>query len=259
MPERITNRLLREWERVIKRAKKVTLPGFDGMPIYDVSVFFWRSIVDGAITTRASAIAFNFFMALFPAILFLFNLIPIIKIEGFQEELFILIQDMLPEETFLAIQPTVIDIINRVREDLLSLSFFMALIFSTNGFASMMSAFDASLHSFKRRTWLGQRIIAIVLLGILSVMLILVIALLIGGQYLINYMVEHGLLEDSFTYYLLLTGKWFLIVSMFFFGNSFLYYLAPAKKNKMAIYFGRRHCVNHSQHFGNLGIYILHQ
>lgn len=50
--------------------------------------FFWRSIVDGALTTRASAIAFNFFLALFPAILFLFTLIPYIPIPNFQDELF---------------------------------------------------------------------------------------------------------------------------------------------------------------------------
>ena len=47
-------------------AKRVTLPFLDGVPLYNVSVFFWRSIANGSLTTRASAIAYNFFLALFP-------------------------------------------------------------------------------------------------------------------------------------------------------------------------------------------------
>jgi len=63
-------------DRIVRKAKKITLPFFDGLPLYDVARFFWKGIVDGAITTRASAIAFNFILAVFPTIIFLFTLIP---------------------------------------------------------------------------------------------------------------------------------------------------------------------------------------
>src|SRR5664279_49640 len=188
MPGKLIIRLLSVWERILVKAKKITLPGFDRMPLYDVMVFFWRSIVDGALTTRASAIAFSFFVALFPAIIFLFTLIPYIPIENFQNELFLLIQDMVPANTFIAIKETVLDILTRQRGGLLSLGFLMAFVFSTNGFASMMSAFDASLHSFERRTWIGQRLIALLLLAILSILVTLAIALITSGQHVINYL-----------------------------------------------------------------------
>jgi len=64
-------RLLKLGERLGERAKKISLPFFDGVPLYDVAVFFWRSIDKGAIPTRASAIAFSFFVALFPFMIFL--------------------------------------------------------------------------------------------------------------------------------------------------------------------------------------------
>ncbi|HBL76039.1 MAG: hypothetical protein A2W90_11525 [Bacteroidetes bacterium GWF2_42_66] len=232
MRQKIVHKAIRLWEKILIKARRVTFPGFDGIPIYNVWIFFWRSIVDGAITTRASAIAFSFFMALFPAIIFLFTLIPYIPIKNFHNELFILIHNLVPGSVFEAIEDTVQDIITRPRGDLLSIGFFMALIFSTNGLASMMSAFDASLHSFERRTWLGQRFIAIVLMIIISLLLTITIGLLTGGQYLINIAVKEGLLKDDFTYFLLLSGKWIVIVALLFFGNSFLYYLAPAKKTK---------------------------
>lgn len=232
MQGQIIKTLISVWERILVKAKRITFPGFDGMPLYNVMVFFWRSIVDGALTTRASAISFSFFMALFPAIIFLFTLIPYIPITNFQNELFLLIQDMVPESAFKAIEETVKDILTQQRGDLLSLGFFMALIFSTNGLASMMSAFDASLHTFERRTWVGQRIIAVVLLAILSVLLTVAIGLITTGQYFINYLVSGGFLKDHFTIISLTVGKWLVILVLFFISNSFLYYLAPAKKTK---------------------------
>ena len=232
MPERLIKKLVSFWERVLAKAKKVTLPGFDRMALYDVMVFFWRSIVDGALTTRASAIAFSFFVALFPAIIFLFTLIPYIPIENFQTQLFLLIKDMVPAGAFDAIEETVNNILKVKRTGLLSLGFFMALIFSTNGIASMMTAFDASLHSFERRTWASQRLIALLLVGILLVLVTVAIALITSGQHIINYLVESGYLKDHFTFYMLSIGKWFVILFLFFMANSFLYYLAPAKKTK---------------------------
>jgi membrane protein len=227
-PERYKNII----EKLTDKAERVSLPFFDGVPIYDVMVFFWRSIVNGAITTRASAIAFSFFIAFFPAILFLFTLIPYIPIDNFQNELFRLIQELLPEGTFMTVEDTVSDIIMQPRGGLLSLGFLMALIFSTNGIASMMSAFDATIHSIERRSWISQRLAAILLLIILSVLLTLAVALITGGQIAISYLREQEIIRDSFSLFFLTFGKWIVIIMLFFFAYSFLYYLAPAKKTK---------------------------
>lgn len=226
------HKLKRFFLQILIRARKVSLPGFDGIPLYDVGVFFWRSIMEGSITTRASAIAFSFFLALFPAIIFLFTLIPYVPIRNFQVELFLLIQEFLPPDAFSTVEDTIQDILTKPRGNLLSLGFFMALIFSTNGLASMMSAFDASLHTFKRRSWLGQRMIAVMLLFILSILITLAIALITGGQFSIEYLLKKDLLRDNFTYYLLTFGKWVVTIALFFFAYAFLYYFAPAKKTR---------------------------
>lgn len=219
-------------EQLVERAENISLPFFDGVPVYDVALFFWRSIVDGAITTRASAIAFSFFIAFFPTILFFFTLIPYIPIENFHDELFRLIQEVVPESTYETIEDTVTDIILRPRGGLLSFGFVLALVFSTNGLASMMSAFDATIHSINRRSWISQRLAATLLLMILAVLLTLAIALLTGGQFAISYLQELDLLRDSFTIFLLNFGKWVVIIALFFFAYSFLYYMAPAKKTR---------------------------
>jgi membrane protein len=230
--DRFLNHLIKLGEKIAERAKKISFPFFEGVPLYDVALFFWRSMERGSITTRASAIAFSFFIAFFPFIIFLFTLIPFIPIENFQIELLILIQDVVPPTTYDTIESTVQDIIMQPRGDLLSFGFFAALIFSTNGLASMMSAFDATIHSIHRRSWISQRITAIYLLIILSVMLTIVIAFLTSGQLFIQYLVKNQILRDQFIVFLLTFGKWLIILALLFFTFSFLYYMAPAKKTK---------------------------
>jgi membrane protein len=232
MLDHFVHRIKRLILRLLIRARKISIPGFDRIPLYDVMVFFYRSIVDSSFTTRASAIAFSFFLALFPAIIFLFTLIPYIPIRNFQAELFLLIQDFLPASTFVAVEETIQDILTKPRGGLLSLGFFMALIFSSNGLVSMMNAFDSSLHTIEKRNWLDQRIISILLLFILSILLTLAVALIIAGQYAINYLDQLSLIGSRLTYYLLSVARWVITVALFFFAYSSLYFFAPAKKTR---------------------------
>lgn len=225
-------RLKKIGEKIARRAEKISLPFFDGVPLYDVAIFFWRSIVDGAITTRASAIAFSFFIAFFPGLIFMFTLIPYIPIDNFQYELLAIIEQVMPGSTYTTIEGTVTDIITQPRGGLLSLGFFLALIFATNGLASMMSAFDATIHSIYRRTWISQRFAAIILLFILLILLTVAIALLTGGQDFINYLDTKEFIKDGFIVFLLIVGKWIITIALFFFAYAFLYYMAPAKKTQ---------------------------
>lgn len=84
----------------VKFGKKIKVPGLEGMSLYDVLEMYIIGIVEGALTTRAGGIAFSFFMAIFPFMLFILTLIPYIPIEGFQDGLFSFIKDILPPQTF---------------------------------------------------------------------------------------------------------------------------------------------------------------
>jgi len=230
--DNILHKLKLRGEIIAEKAKKISLPFFDDVPLYDVGLFFWHSIDKGSITTRASAIAFSFFLALFPFLIFLFTLIPYVPIDNFQNELLTLIEDVVPKDTYDAIDTTLKDIITQPRGELLSFGFFAALIFSTNGLVSMMSAFDATIHSIHRRSWWSQRIAATVLLVILSLMLLILIALLATSPIFIQFLQNNLGLRDYFSVLLLSGAKWIIIVLLLFFNFSFLYYIAPSKKSK---------------------------
>lgn len=221
-----TVKKLHQWSR------KIILPGFDRMPLYDVLVFFIMGIQKGHINLRASSIAFSFFLSLFPAILFFFTLIPYIPIENFQDGLFDLLKEVIPQNTFNMVESTLYDIIKRPHTGFLSLGFLMTLYFSTKGVRSMIQAFNSTYHDVETRSWIKQRIISIFLVVVISILIIISISIIIFGTTAVKTLVYHGVLEGSFTIYLIQFGKWLVITAMFFFMISFLYYFGPVKRDR---------------------------
>lgn len=219
-------------QKILDFSKKVVIPGFDGIPLYYVAAFFFKGISKGYLTTRAAAIAFSFFLAIFPIILVFFTLIPFIPINNFQEALMAFINNIVPNSAESTINSTLIDIIERPRGGLLSLTFFLALFFATNGFSSIVDAFNNTYHPMETKTWFKQRLIALVMFSINSLIVIIAIVLLTSGSSFFEYLLEKHILNNWTTFYLLEGVKWVILTSMFFFSISFIYYLAPAKKNK---------------------------
>ncbi len=212
--------------------RKLVIPGFDGMPVYDVAAFFIRGLQRGALSMRAAAFSYNFFLALFPAIIFFFTIIPYIPIPGFQDNLLELMQNFIPKKAFDAVEETLFDIVKRPRGGLLSIGFIMAMYFSTNGIHSLIESFNQTRHTLETRSWIKQRMISIVLVFILSLLLIVAIVLIALGPLALDFLVQHNMLRVSFSYYLIVAGKWIVSSALLFFAFSFLYYLAPAAESR---------------------------
>ena len=182
--------------------------------------------------TRAEAVSFNWIFALFPTVIVIFTLIPLIPINNFQEQLLLLIQSVVPESNYQVIQRTIEDIITIKHGGLFSLGFVLSLIFSTNGFVALIHSFNASIHVAETRSRLKQRAVALLLVAILSVLVTLGIMLITFTQTLMNYLVDQGIMKQDWTYYLVTGGKWIVILALFYFAYSFVFYLGPARKSK---------------------------
>lgn len=215
-----------------KVTERIILPGFDGMPLYNVILFFIKGLMDGAITTRASSIAFKFFLALFPAIIFVFTLIPYIPVENFQTTLLDQLRAALPDNLYNFIDSTITDIISRQHGGLLSFGFIMALYFASNGVLGVIVAFNNTSHSIETRNTIQQYFISIVLMIIISVLLIVSTAMILAGTSMMNYLLAENILNGSFVVFLIKLGKWIVVLLMVFFAISFMYFLAPAKKQR---------------------------
>ena len=217
---------------ILRWSKEIRVPGFEGLPLYDVMAFFIKGMQEGWLNLRASAVAFNFILAIFPAIVFFFTLIAYIPIDGFQEQLMGLMQVILPENAYSSISETIEDIVTRQRGGLLSITVISAMYFSTNGVSALIDSFNTTYHTMESRPYLIQRALALLITLILVVFTVIAIGLIIFGQLGMHYMAEQGWIEDGFVRFSLNLGRYIIIITLMFFAISVLYFLGPAKQTK---------------------------
>lgn len=119
---------------IFDKNKKLVLPGFDGVTCSEVFTLIIRGFSKGVLVTRASSIAFNLLIALLPASIFVFTLIPFIPVPNFQEELLRLFDSIVPTEAHTLLESTIIDVITNKRGDLLIFMLIATIIFLQTGY-----------------------------------------------------------------------------------------------------------------------------
>ncbi|MDA3781101.1 MAG: YihY/virulence factor BrkB family protein, partial [Bacteroidales bacterium] len=172
------------------KAKKISFPGFEKIPIYYVIKFFFSGISKGYIATRASSIAFNLALAIFPAIIFLFTLIPFIPINNLQTELLDFLQGIMPTNAFNFLETTLINVLTKKNSGILSFGLLSSLLFSTNALHALIQAFNNTYHSIETRKWLAIRTVSIVLVLIFSLLITTSVLLITFSQTILNKLVE---------------------------------------------------------------------
>ncbi len=210
----------------------IVLPGFDGMPLYDVLVFFFRGLFKGVLTYRASAIAYNFFLALIPFIMFLFTLIPFVTSEHYQTYLLDLIQELIPSNIYLMVKSTIEEIISRPHQGLLSAGFFMAIYFATNGVDAIIEGFNQSIHTIETRPWWKQKLVAFGLMLVLSVLIFVSFLLLGFGELSIQLLTDKHMITSKLSIFALQFLRWLVILFFTFLSTSLLYYFGQLKTGK---------------------------
>lgn len=207
---------------------KTTFPGLDGVSLYLVGTQFYKGLTRSNLSQRADSITYNFIMAVFPAIIFLFTLSAYLPIPNFEEILLSAIQEVLPPFTFLAVKNTIIDIISRQRGGLLSLGFILAIFYANNGITSAISAFNSTIHYKDSRPDWKIRLIALLLTFVLSLLLIVSAVLMISVNIGLNYLFNNSILISRGEFFLIWLGKWLVFYALIFFSVAFLYYFGPA-------------------------------
>jgi membrane protein len=216
-------------------AKKFTLPGFNGVPIYDVIRLFFKAVNEGEIFQRAAAISYNFFMALFRGLIVIFTLIPYIPIDDFQERLMRIIEKALPDATDDSVIEVINSIINIPHSEALSIGFFLAVFFATNGFKSIIIAFNSSILVKEDRSFFSIQWVSLVMSIVFMISTIIAIITIIISEFLLTFLIKYSLMKEGALYYLLLGGNWIVFLLMILFMVSFLYYLAPKIRSKFKL------------------------
>ncbi|TDQ12151.1 YihY/virulence factor BrkB family protein [Pedobacter metabolipauper] len=224
---------LKLYAMLIDWTKVYVLPGFSPLPIYTVATFFFTEIGKDSLVNKASSLAYNFMLAIFPGIIFLFTLIPFIpKRIGFQDQLMKLIVLVLPGDAYNAFSATLDEIVNKQNSSLLSFGFILSLFFATNGIHNLMMAFNKSSLIIETRSWVKQRFIAIVLTLVIVLSVIICITAMTIGELALNYIDTELNIKDGLTKFVIQLTRWALLGVLYFVTISILYRYGPAHSKK---------------------------
>jgi len=210
--------------------KAIKIPGLEGLSLFEVLEMYTRGIVKGALTTRAGSISYSFFMALFPFLLFVINLLPYVPFIDYQEDFLPFLESVFPPNTLDVFQNTTANIFEKKRGGLLSTSFFFSMFLMANGVNALFSGFQESYHTKINYNFIKQYIIAFGVALLLALFLFLtVIAIPIVEVYVVQNLTDHGLIESDLigvtvAKYIIFTVMFYTVIAMF-------YYFGSAEKN----------------------------
>ena len=219
---------------LVRKSKKILLPGFQRMPLYDVIVFFLKQVKKVGFNERAAAISFRFMLAIPPATIFLCTLIPYLP--GTREitrELYRLTNDVIINKNVnRLVKDFLHDFPNTQRSGLLSLGFLLAVFFSSNAMMGIMRSFNRSLIYSSRRTGLESRWMAIKLTSLLIVMVLLTVILLVTQGAFFRLIMDWVNIKDQNIRWLIKLVRWAVIIALIFYTVAFIYKYAPAVQKR---------------------------
>lgn len=215
---------------IMRFFKQIKLPGFEGLSVYDLLELYVIGIVKGALTTRASAIAFSFFTAIFPFLLFVIILIPHIPIDTFQAEFLDFLNSFLPPQTSDFFFSNIFDnISDGGGTGLLSSVFLLSMLLMANGVNAVFTGFETSYHEQLTRNVFKQYLYAFGVALILAVLVLLTVAVFGYFQiYIIQPLYEGITGEDALKTDTglgwIIFAKYMFFVIMVYLATATLYY-----------------------------------
>lgn len=211
------------FREIASACKTVKLPGLEGLSLYDLFKIYGFGIIKGTFSTRASSIAFSFFMAIFPFLLFILNLIPFITfIDNFQDEVLLFIEDLLPQQAADFFDDIFLDIASNPRAGLLSFVFILSIFLMSNGVNAIFTSFEFSWHTKINRSLIRQYIVAVGVALIIAILLLISVIATIFFAYFIDHLRDIGIVGDTILWAQI--GRYATLLIMLFLGISILYY-----------------------------------
>ncbi len=207
-------------------AQKVYVSRKANLNLLTAYYFVREEIQETNIFAEAKAVSYNFTLAVFPAIIFLFTLVPYFEVVGIQrEEILIFFNDSIPTNLYESLENTIIDLVDNKREELTLFGFLFATFMSTNGMLALIASFNRCYKTAERRSRIKQHFIAFVLMILIMFVLLTAMILIVFGGLIIESIQERfhlieGLELARFLQYSVFFLFYFVVISI-------IYVIAP--------------------------------
>ena len=211
----------------------IKLPGFNGFSLFDLFEMYFLGIIKGALTARAGSISFSFFMAIFPFLLFVLNLIPFIPIDNFDSILLNFIEILVPSDSEEFFAEIFFDIQSKPRGGLLSSVFLLSIILTANGVSSIFASFEESYHIELSRNFFKQYLYSMGVAVLLALTLLFAVVVAVFFEVYIFSNIKE-LLQNTLAW--IRFGQSFFYIVLIYFSVSILYYFGTIEGKKSSFF-----------------------
>lgn len=216
-------------------AKKIVLPGFEGMSLYEGTKFTLEAFMRSDIATKSASISFRLFIALFPTVILILSLVPYIPIDDFQENLIGQLFSILPDTAYQFISGTVEDLVMKKHTAVLSIGFILTLYYASNMINAILNTLSSSYQIEVKRNPIKQRLISFVLMIAISVLMLSGFAIIFFGEAYLDFVVSDWEDMGDFAKVAISIVKYIAVILLFIIAISTLYNVALIERKKWKI------------------------
>lgn len=223
-------------KRLESLLRLVKVPGFGGVPLYDVLVYFIRGFTQVNLIDRAAAVAFYVFLALFPTILFLFTLLPYFPLQGITQNVLEALQSILPPGTYESVASTINQIMSIQHGGLMSIGLLLAFYFSTSAISSFFRGFNMGDNEFGQVSFVKQQVYSILIMLMFVLLLVVSIALITFGQRILPIFFTKIHFYNDFVVLLINIIRWLIVIFALIVAMSLLYYFGNPRSKRFKLF-----------------------
>lgn len=222
--------------KIIHFSRKVVIPGFEGISLWEILFFFVWSIRKGLIGTRASSLAFHFYLALIPFALVLVVSCAYVPFFDLKQDIIPILSGFIPEILVGKFIEGLAEFENSTVNSIISIGFVIALYFISNGFSVMIRAFNSSKIKFEKRTWLSNKLVSFALVvGFIVSIIIIFLFMVWQRKLLLIGASTFTFIENNYDW----MNYGFAVIfigSIIYFGIAVLYYVGPASNSNFRFF-----------------------
>lgn len=196
---------------------------------YKISLYRFLEILYGKLESdhimeMSRSMAYSFVLSIFPAIIFLFTLIPYVPIEKLDIAILSTLSQLLPGGIYDVAKETIYDIVARPQSGLLSFGFLFTVYAAINGIVAMITVFNKCNGKIDQRSFIKRVFISVEILFLLVLCTVLSIAL----QIVVEFVLAKMNFYDQGQVIILSIIRYLLPYTLLLVCISLIYYLAPA-------------------------------
>jgi len=156
-----------------------------GLTIGQLAKKVVRGISEDVLLDRASALAYNFILAMFPLLLFLLSMLGVFSSRGsaMQANLLDYLSQALPPAAFQVITHTLSEVTKNANGGKITVGIILTLWFASSGMSSMMSGLGGAYEVKEGRSFIRVRLTALGLTVAISILVIAALLTVLAGGY----------------------------------------------------------------------------